>query len=89
MVVCIKVTCETMSEEKICRTCSFYDSFVEGSGECRRYAPVVKFVQKETKAAFPVIGSADWCGEWSSNSAMLPQFGRMTKARKEAMKNDQ
>jgi hypothetical protein len=78
----------TEMNEKMCVNCRFFDPFIDGAGECRRKCPVVKFVGKETKAAFPIIGSNDWCGEWETDEELTGQFGRMSKARREkVMKN--
>jgi hypothetical protein len=73
-----------MEKNKTCKSCRFFDPYADGAGECRRKAPVVKFVNRETKAAFPVVGTCDWCGDWEAENRP-GEFGRMTQAKKDAL----
>ena len=72
---------------KRCATCRFFektaeDKDCEGTGECRRFPPMIPTVEESDLAglnelstfdgstvftSYPIVfGSIDWCGEWKA-----------------------
>jgi hypothetical protein len=64
---------------RTCANCAFVGREINcDDRECRRRAPVVVFreysqdLRGDRTAAWPLVKSSDWCGEWAA-AAMAPQ----------------
>ena len=53
---------DAQSKHKVCRTCSFYESYFGKEDQCKFNAPSPVGFQ------FPRVSPDDWCGRWEDNS---------------------
>lgn len=62
----------TLTINRACEACAYWNSMEEGAGECRRHAPqTITFeVDDEVKfeSMFPVTAADDWCGDFEKVS---------------------